>query len=219
MMQWQWDIAAEAMPHLLRGLWITALATLGGIGLALVIGLGLAMLRRTRVRWISWPVGSVVEFIRSTPLLIQLFFVYYLIPDFGWNTPLITGILVLGLHYSAYTSEVYRAGIEGVARGQWDAATALNLSRRDTWLHVVLPQAIPPIVPAMGNYLVAMFKDTPMLYAITVQEMLTRATNFSTRVFSTIEVYTLVGIMFLILSLIAASLIRLLEQRLVIREA
>lgn len=217
-MQWDWSIAAKALPHLLRGLWVTLGATAGGMALALALGLGVAMLRRARSRWITWPVGMIVEFVRFTPLLIQLFFVYYLIPDFGWNTPLVTGILVLGIHYSAYTSEVYRAGLDNVPRGQWEAARALNLDRRQTWGRVILPQAVPPIVPAMGNYLVAMFKDTPLLYAITVQEMLTRATNFSARVFSTVEAYTLVGVIFLVLSLLAAGLIRRAERRFVVRE-
>jgi polar amino acid transport system permease protein len=83
---------------------------------------------------------------------------------------------------------------------------------------VIIPQAVPPIIPAMGNYLVAMFKDTPLLYAITVQEMLTRATNFSSRIFSTVEAYTLVGLIFLMLSLLAAGLIHRVERWLVVRE-
>lgn len=217
-LQWDWSIAMEVLPHLIRGLWVTLLATAGGMTLALALGLMVTMARRARFRLVSWPVGAAIEFVRCTPLLIQLFFVYYLIPDFGWNTPLVTGILVLGIHYSAYTSEVYRAGIDNVPRGQWEAARALNLNRQQTWARVIIPQAVPPIVPAMGNYLVAMFKDTPLLYAITVQEMLTRATNFSSRVFSTVEAYTLAGVLFLILSLLAAGLIHRAERQLVVRE-
>lgn len=217
-MDWDWDLAARGLPYLLEGLWVTVLATAGGMALALALGLGLAMLRRAEPRALAWPAAAWIELVRSTPLLIQLIFVYFLVPDYGWNTPLVTGILVLGVHYSAYTSEVYRAGIQGVARGQWEAATALNLPPWALWSRVVLPQAIPPVVPAMGNYLVAMFKDTPMLYAITVPEMLARATYFSSRFGSSVESYSIVGITFLALSLLAAALIRWSERRLVIRQ-
>lgn len=217
--QWSWDIAVEALPQLLQGLWITLLATAGGMVLALILGLFLAMLRRSKSRLVSYPVAGVAEFVRSTPLLIQLFFIYFLIPDYGWNTPLMTGIIALGLHYATYTAEVYRSGIDNVPRGQWEAARALNLTTGQTWGRVIVPQAIPPIVPAMGNYLIAMLKDTPLLYAITVQETLTRAVNFSQRMGSTVEAYTMVGILFLMLSLAAAGLIRLAEKKLVIRQA
>ncbi len=196
-LDWDWGLAAEAVEPLLKGLWITVLATAGGMSVAMVLGLGLAMVRWSGRWWIAWPAGGVIEFIRNTPLLIQLFFVYYWVPDLGWNGPLVTGVLVLGTHYATYTSEVYRSGIEAVAKGQWDAARALNLSRSRVWLGVILPQAIPPVIPALGNYLVAMFKDTPLLYAITLREMLSQAHNFNARVGSYEESYTLVGLIFL----------------------
>ncbi len=216
---WDWGLAVRAIPYVLEGLGRTVLATAGGMVLALAIGLVLAMLRRASSRWVAWPTAALVESIRSTPLLVQLIFVYFLMPNYGWNTPMVMGMMVLGIHYSAYTSEVYRSGIEGVPRGQWEAATALHLPRWLTWTRIVLPQAIPPIVPALGNYLIAMFKDTPMLYAITVPEVLARATSFNSRFGSSIEGYTVVGVVFLVLSLAAASLIRWSEKQLVHREA
>src|SRR5205807_1297535 len=127
-------------------------------------------------RWVRWPVQTVVEFIRNTPLLVQLFFFFYVLPTVGVTfSPLTTGVIGLGLHYSTYTAEVYRAGIDGVPVGQWEAATALSLPRRRTWTAVILPQAIRRVVPALGNYVIAMFKDTPMLAAITVLDMLKQA--------------------------------------------
>lgn len=218
-LDWDWSLVVKALPSLLRGLWVTVLATAGGMTMAMVLGLVFAVMRRSRARWVAWPAASVVEFIRNTPLLIQLFFVYYWIPDLGWNGPLITGILVLGVHYATYTSEVYRSGINAVPQGQWDAARALNFSQARTWLGVVLPQAIPPVIPALGNYLVAMFKDTPLLYAITVREMLSRAHNFNSRVGSYEESYTLVGVIFLVLGLLAATVIRQAERHWIPRQA
>ena len=216
-MNWSWETAAEILPLLAKGLRVTLIATAGGMGLALVLGLIWAMLRRSRIKAIAWPVSAIVEFIRNTPLLIQLFFVYFLIPDYGWNTALLTGIVILGLHYSTYTSEVYRSGIDGVPRGQWEAATALNLSTSQRWTRVVLPQAFPPILPAMGNYLIAMFKDTPLLFAITVQEMFYQADSYASFNGTYVEPYTLAAVIFLLLSLISAGVIRLTERVLIVR--
>ena len=152
---------------------------------------------------------------RSTPLLVQMFFLFYVLPETGFRlSPLATGVLALGIHYAAYCAEVYRAGIEGIPKSQYEAATALNLSPARTTFAIVLPQAIPPVVPALGNYLVAMFKDTPLLSAITVLELLQRAKILGSESFRYVEPLTMVGLAFLVLSLIAASGIRRLETRL-----
>jgi polar amino acid transport system permease protein len=155
-----------------------------------------------------------VEFIRSTPLLVQLYFLFFVLPDTGIRlSALTTGVLALGLHYSAYTAEVYRAGIEGVPREQWEAALALNMKPWHTWFAVILPQALPPVIPAMGNYLVAMFKDTPMLAAITVMELLQTAKLIGAESFRYLEPLTLVGLLFLAISLLSSRLIHALEAR------
>ena len=191
-----------------------------GMLLALSLGLILAIARRSSVRFISWPVALFVEFIRSTPLLVQLFFLYYgLLPALGWElAPFLTGVIGLGIHYSTYTSEVYRSGIEGVPRGQWEAAQALNLSRWQTYRHVVLPQAIPPIIPALGNYLIAMFKGTPLLMAITVLEILRQADLLGKEHFRFVEPITMVGVIYLLLSLVSSQFVRFLESRMTVRQ-
>jgi len=154
-----------------------------------------------------------IEFVRSTPLLVQMYFLFYVLPQSGVQmSPLATGILALGVHYAAYCAEVYRAGIESVPRGQLEAATALNMSAWRTAVGVVLPQAIPPVVPALGNYLVAMFKDTPLLSAITVVELLQQSKIIGSTTFRYTEPLTLVGVLFLLLSLVAAWGVRRLES-------
>ncbi|MGG2478959.1 ectoine/hydroxyectoine ABC transporter permease subunit EhuD, partial [Rhizobium sp. BR5] len=169
-----------------------------GFAIALVLGLVFALLRRSRVKAISWPTAFVVEFLRDTPLLVQLFFLYYVLPDFGIVLPaFLTGALALGLQYAAYTSEVYRGGIEAVPHGQWEAATALNLTRMQTYRDIIIPQAIPRIVPAMGNYLVAMIKETPVLSVVTVLEMMGLANMIGERTFEYLVPLTLVGLIFL----------------------
>ena len=207
-----WAFAWEILPALGSALIITVQATVLGMLLAIVLGLVLAMLRRAPLRWVSAPVAVLIEFVRSTPLLVQMYFLFYVLPQSGVQmSPLATGILALGVHYAAYCAEVYRAGIEAVPRGQVEAATALNMSSWRTAVGVVLPQAIPPVVPALGNYLVAMFKDTPLLSAITVVELLQQSKIIGSATFRYTEPLTLVGVMFLLLSLVAAWGVRRLE--------
>src|SRR5690606_36846926 len=120
----------------------------------------------------------------------------------------------LGVHYATYTSEVYRTGIESVPRGQWEASTALNLSTGTTWLRVVLPQAIPVVVPVLGNNRIAMFKEVPLLATITVFDVLGEARAVGTQYFRFLEPYTLAGLLFLVISIPASIFVRLLEVRL-----
>ncbi len=140
---------------------------------------------------------------------------FFGLPKFGlFPSPLATGIVAIGIHYSTYASEVYRSGLDSVPRGQWEAATALNFSTFEKLRTVILPQAIPPVVPALGNYLVAMFKDTPLLAAIGVLELLNTAKEIGSYSFRYLEGLTIVGIFFLLMSLISAVGIRALERRL-----
>jgi polar amino acid transport system permease protein len=214
-MTWDWSAVGDFMPRLWDGLVVTLEATALGSLLSFALGLVWALLLRTPTRLVRWPVGIVVEFVRNTPLLVQLFFLFYVLPT--WHvqfSPLVTGVVALGLHYSTYTAEVYRAGIEGVPQGQWDAATALSLPRSRTWIAVILPQAVRRVVPALGNYVLAMFKDTPLLAAITVLDMLQRARLEGARTFEYIEPFTVVGVTFIVLAYPASVLIRALERRL-----
>ncbi len=213
-MIFDWGFALEILPALLRAGLVTLQCTVVGMILALVLGLGWALLRRSSRRILAWPANWIVEFVRSTPLLVQVYFLFYVLPEFGisWS-PFVTGALGLGLHYSAYTAEVYRAGIDNVPSGQWEAARALNLGWMETWRSVILPQAVPPMVPALGNYLVGMFKETPILAAITVQELLQTAKLIGAESFRYLEPLTLVGLLFLLISLSSAQLIGWLESR------
>jgi polar amino acid transport system permease protein len=211
---WDWHYAGHILPDLLRGLRVTVEATLLGYLLALVLGLVWALLRRSPIIIVNQAVRWVVEFVRSTPLLVQLFFLFFALPAAGLTfSALVTGVVGLGLHYSAYTSEVYRAGIADVPRGQWEAATALNLPRRRVWLAVVLPQAVRKVIPTLGNYLIAMFKDSPLLLAITVPEMLNSAYAAGAKSLRFLEPITIVGVLFVIVSVLSSIFVRRLEGR------
>ncbi|WP_342641026.1 ectoine/hydroxyectoine ABC transporter permease subunit EhuD [Rhodoligotrophos ferricapiens] len=213
-MDWDWAFVREILPTLFEGVKITILATLLGAAVAAVVGLAFAIIRRSRNPLVSRPASFIVEFIRGTPLLVQLYFLFYILPDLGITlAPLVAGVIGLGLHYGTYTAEVYRAGIDNVPRGQWEAAKACNLSPVQSWIHVILPQAIPPMIPALANYLVAMFKETPLLSAVTVLELMNQARSVANYNYRYLEPMTLVGAFFLVISLISVFLLRLLERR------
>lgn len=218
---YEWDVssplvfAISILPILLIGLIVTIQASAVGFFIALALGLFWAVMKAASSRYIAWPAKVIVEFIRDTPLLVQLFFLYYVLPEYGIILPaFMTGALALGIQYSAYTSEVYRAGLEAVGQDQREAARALNLSSIRTFTHVVLPQAIPRIVPAMGNYLVSIMKDVPVLSVVTLLEMLNVAKIVGDRTFNYLIPLSLVGAIYLIITLLASAAIRQLDTRL-----
>ncbi|MEV7554997.1 ectoine/hydroxyectoine ABC transporter permease subunit EhuD [Amycolatopsis sp. NPDC089917] len=214
-MDWSWEAAANSVPLLLEGLLVTVEITLLGSVVAYVLGLVFALIRRTGIPVLSQAVLLFIEAVRSTPLLIQVFVLYYVIQPVGGMTlsPFVTGVIALGVHYATYAAEVYRAGIEAVPKGQWEAATALNLPRSRVWTAVVLPQAVPRVLPALGNYTISMFKETPLLLAIGVVDVLARAKEVGADTFRVTEPYTLAGVLFLLVSLPASILVRRLERR------
>ncbi|MCW0001718.1 ectoine/hydroxyectoine ABC transporter permease subunit EhuD [Pararhizobium sp. YC-54] len=219
-MNWSWDYVSEITPSLLQGLLVTVQITLISSVVAMAVGLFFAIAKMSANRWISRIAVMVTEAIRRTPLLVQLYFLFYVLPDIGIVlSPLVAGIVGLGLHYATYVSEVYRAGLINVPKGQWEAARACNLTGRQTWTQIILPQAIPPMIPPLGNYVIAMFKETPILSAITVLDIMGEAlaqANFSYRY---LEPITLVATGFLFVSLCSAAVIRLLENQLNLRAA
>ncbi|MDX2728334.1 MULTISPECIES: ectoine/hydroxyectoine ABC transporter permease subunit EhuD [Streptomyces] len=206
-----WNAARDALPLVLEGFRVTLLATVLGTLVAAVLGLAIAVAGRAPSRLVTVPVRVVMEFIRSTPLLVQLVGAAAL---FTAVEPLTIGIAVLGVHYAAYTSEVYRAGIDGVPKGQWEACRALSLTPRRTWQAVILPQAVRNVLPALGNYAISMFKETPFLAVITVQEMVFEARKYGADHFAYTEAFTLAGLVFLVASYPTSLLMRKLEKRL-----
>lgn len=213
--EWDMEFAISIIPELLAGFWVTLQITFTGIAIALVIGLVVAVVRYLRIPVVSHLFTFYVQFIRGTPLLVQAFAAFFVLPNYGITlSPLLTGIIVMGVNYSAYTAEVYRSGIQGVDKGQWEAATALSLPRRPTWTRIVLPQAVRTIVPMLGNYWIQMYKDSAILYAITVVEVLGAATNIGSSSYRYVEPLTLAALLFLAVSYPASVLVRRLERRL-----
>jgi polar amino acid transport system permease protein len=210
---WDWNYAFSILPALVEGLGLTLVATVLGSIIAMLLGLVFAVLQRGP--WIvAIIVRGFVEFVRSTPLLVQIFFLYFGLPALGVVLPaLLVGVIALGVHYACYTSEVYRAGIEAIPRGQWEAARALSLPPSRVWTGVVLPQAVPRVIPALGNYVISMFKEVPLLIGIGILDVVGRAEEAGNTFFRYVEPYTLAGLFFLLLSYPASLLTRRLERR------
>ncbi len=211
--EWRWDFAIEILPQMLWATLNTILAAGIGYAIAAVVGLLFLLSQRTRFKVINIINREIVEFIRSTPLLIQLFFVYFVLPQFGITlSAWVCGMITIGLHFGTYLSEVYRGALEGVPKTQWEACRALNFSTVYTYRKIVLPQAFPIAIPGMGNYLVGIFKDTPLLSTIGVAELFHAATAVGGYHYRYLEPYTIVGLIFLTLSIPAAIWIRKIEK-------
>ena len=211
--EWRWDFAIEILPQMLWATLNTILAAGIGYAIAAVVGLLFLLGQRTPIKIVNMINREIVEFIRSTPLLIQLFFVYFVLPQFGITlSAWVCGMITIGLHFGTYLSEVYRGALEGVPKTQWEACRALNFSTFYTYRKIVLPQAFPIAIPGMGNYLVGIFKDTPLLSTIGVAELFHAATAVGGYHYRYLEPYTIVSIIFLTLSIPAAIWIRKIEK-------
>ena len=210
--EWRWEFTFEILPQMLWATLNTIIAAGVGYAIALVVGLFFLLGQRTPSKIINFINREIVEFIRSTPLLIQLFFVYFVLPQFGIKlSAWLCGMITIGLHFGTYLSEVYRGALEGVPKTQWEACRALNFSTIYTYRRIVLPQAFPIAIPGMGNYLVGIFKDTPLLATIGVAELFFTANSIGAYTYRYLEPYTMVGVIFLVISLPTAFGIRRLE--------
>lgn len=221
MEKWRWDRFFDAFPFIWDGLLVTIQYTVLGSLVAYALGLVFAVIRRLRIPVVDQVLWALIEFIRSTPLLVQIFFLYWVVrPEIldGLSVDtqrLVVGVTALGVHYACYTSEVFRAGIDAVPAAQWEAATALSLPRTRTWTDVILPQAIPRVLPALGNYTIAMFKEVPLLSSIVILDMVYQVkTEYAADTGGAgPEAWFAAGLTFLALSYPCSILVRKLERR------
>ncbi|WP_026534828.1 ectoine/hydroxyectoine ABC transporter permease subunit EhuD [Arthrobacter sp. H14] len=209
---WNWNTAWDVLPILLAAfLQVTLVVTVVSTAIAAVLGLIIAMLRRSVPKPVDAVLKFAVDFIRMTPIVVQLLLVFYTFTNLDAIT---CGIIVFGIHYSTYMAEVYRAGIDAVPAGQWEATTALSMPKGRTWSAVIIPQALRATVPALGNYAISMFKDTPFLIIIGLVELVQAGLVYGGNTFRYTEALTLVGIIFLAASYPTSLLIGRLEKRL-----
>jgi polar amino acid transport system permease protein len=215
-MTWDMDYAIDVFPRIFEAfLRYTLVVTVLASALAAALGLVFAVIRGARVPIVGPLTTAFIEFVRGTPVPIQLFFLFYVLPSIGLTlSGMVIGVLCLGVHYACYYAEVYRAGIDAVPRGQWEACTALSVPTRYQWQHVILPQTIRNVLPSLGNYVISMFKETPFLFLIAVPEMVQEAVSIGGRDFRYLEPVTIAGLIFLAASYPSAVALRKLEKRL-----
>jgi len=211
--EFSWDLARASWPALLEGLKITVELTFIVIAISLVLGIFVALGRLSKNRLLSTVVGFYVDFMRATPLLLQLIYIYFVLPTVGIRLdPFVAAVLGLSLNYSAYLSEVYRSGIQAIPRGQLDAAAALGMRPSLTMRRIVLPQAIRIVIPTLGNYFVALFKDTSLASFLTLQELLFSGQIIISRTYDYFTIYTMVLFMYFLVGYPSLILVRYLEK-------
>jgi His/Glu/Gln/Arg/opine family amino acid ABC transporter permease subunit len=207
------QVAVENIGPLLGGLLLTVELTLVVITLSLVFALFVALAGMSRITPLRWLVKGYIEVVRGTPLLLQLIYVYYVLPEIGIRLNAFTaGVLALTLNYSAYISEVYRGGIQSIARGQHDAAAALGMTSALAMRRIILPQAIRVVLPTLGNYFIGLFKDTALCSAVSIQELVFTAQVQAAMSFQYFTLYTVVAVMYFAVSFPAARLVGYLER-------
>ena len=197
----------------LEGLGVTVFLTVVVILLAGFLAIPLALARMSDTRWIRWPADFFVEFIRATPLILQLIYIYYVLPSAGIRLePITAAIIGLTINYSAFMSEVYRSGIQAVPKSQYEAARSLGIRPSIIFIKVVFPQAFRIVVPSLGNYLIALFKDTALASVVTVQELMFSGQIIAARNYQYFTVYTVTALLYFAVGYPAALFVRRLER-------
>lgn len=199
---------------LLGGLPQTVIVAAGSLIFALIFGLVIALLRISGWRLLQWPAVAYIEFFRGTPALVQLFVIYFGLPDIGLQpTPLQAAIVGLGLNGAAYLAEIYRAGIQSIHRGQMEAALALGMTPVKAMQYIVLPQAIRTMLPPITSFAIVLLKDTSVVFAIGVVEIMALARNLVTETLHSAAVYLIAGILYLCMTIPMARLAARLERQ------
>jgi len=208
------DVLREYGGALLAGLGLTVALTFVVIALALVLAIPVALLRLSQSLALRTLAGIYVEVIRGTPLLLQLVYIYYVLPSIGINlNPIVAAIVGLTLNYTAYMSEVYRGGILAVPRNQWEAAATIGMTRARAFRRIILPQALKIVTPALGNYFISLFKDTALASVVTVQELTFTGQIISARSYQYFTIYTATAILYLAVGYPSSLFVRWLEKR------
>jgi His/Glu/Gln/Arg/opine family amino acid ABC transporter permease subunit len=198
---------------LLGGWPTTVKVAAGALVFALVFGLVIALLRLSRWRWLRIPAIAYIEFFRGTPLLVQLFVIYFGLPDAGFEpTPLQAAIVGMGLNGSAYLAEIYRAGIEAIHRGQMEAALSLGMTPARAMRYIILPQAVRTMLPPITSFSIVMLKDTAVISVIAAPEIMFYARNLVTETLQSAVVYLMVGVIYLCMTIPMARLVARLER-------
>jgi polar amino acid transport system substrate-binding protein len=212
-----WEVVRRCGPILLESAGVTVILSLASFPLAIVAGLLIALGRLYGPTWLRPILGSYVEFLRGTPLMLQLYFIFFFLPEIGIAVPAFwTAIFGLAINYSAYESEIYRAGLQAIPRGQMEAALSLGMSRALALRRIIVPQAVRIVIPPVVNDFIALFKDTSVCSVVTLVELTKRFSVLSQSTQATVELMILTAILYLLMAAPLTLLSRQLERRLAV---
>jgi polar amino acid transport system substrate-binding protein len=210
-----WRIVREYGGILVRSAGVTVILSVLSFPVAVSLGLLIAIGRLYGHPWLRLPLTTYVEFLRGTPVMLQLYFIFFFLPEIGVNVPAFwTGVLGLAVNYSAYESEIYRAGIQAIPKGQMEAALSLGMSRGLALRRIIVPQAVRIVIPPVVNDFIALFKDTSVCSVVTIVELTKRFSILSMSTQATLELMGITGLLYLMMSYPMSVISRNIEGRL-----
>ena len=208
------DDMIQFLPSLLHGAVLTITVSLLAFSLALLCGLATGIARMSRLWPLRFVAAVYIQFIRGTPLLLQLFFIYYVLPYVGIVlSPFVSGVLGLTINYTAYMAEVFRSGIQAIPKGQWEAGASVGMSRRLMLRRIILPQAIRIIIPAIGNFFVSIFKDSALVSVITMRDLMFSGQLLASATYKHFEIFAEVAVIYFLISYPTAKFVEWIEVK------
>lgn len=213
--QFDWQAALASIPYLLKGIPYTLLISFVGLAIGFVIGIIFGLLRISPAFWLRWPAIAYIEIFRGTPVLVQVLFIFYGLPQLlgGPIDAISAGIAAIAVNSGAYISEIVRGGVQSIERGQREAGLSLGLSRIKTFRYVIWPQAFRRMIPALGNQGIISIKDTSLFAVIGVGELVRQGQIYIATTFRALEVYLMVAVLYLVITLTLSLALRMLERK------
>jgi glutamine transport system permease protein len=214
--QFDWSVVTDRWRQFAEGAWVDVWVAVLGFGFACLLGLGNAILRTSGVNLFSIPSFLYVQVMRGVPLYVMILWIYFGVANIlGINfTSYQAMVLALALTGSGYTTEIFRAGLNAIDRGQIEASRSIGLSRVRTFGHVILPQAFRIVVPPLGNTFIGLFKGATLMSVIAVPDMVFLANELNVTLFTPFEVFAAVAVILVVLVLVFSALVYVLERRL-----
>lgn len=213
--QFDWQAAIDSIPFLLKGLPYTLMISFGGLAIGFLLGILFGLLSLNKKGYLRWPATAYIEVFRGTPILVQVLFIFYGLPDLIGSPidPVTAAIAAIAFDSGAYISEVVRGGVQSIAKGQQEAGVSLGLSRVQTFWYVTWPQAFRRMIPPLGNQAIVSIKDTSLFSVIGVGELVRQGQVYIANTFTAFEVYFAVALLYLAITLSLSLLLRIYEHR------
>ncbi|EPC00727.1 glutamine ABC transporter permease [Litchfieldella anticariensis FP35 = DSM 16096] len=213
--EFDWAAALASIPHLLPGIPYTLLISFGGLAIGFIIGIIFGLLRISPLHWLRLPAGLYIEVFRGTPVLVQVLFIFYGLPQIlgGPINALVAGIAAIAVNSGAYISEIVRGGVESIERGQREAGLSLGLSRTQAFRYIIWPQALRRMIPPLGNQAIISIKDTSLFSVIGVGELVRQGQVYIATTFTALEVYLMVALLYLAITWSLSLILRTLERK------